>query len=196
MQVVVQAVTVVAPVEPMSLEPFLFIHGEDLKDSCWFDDEDPMGAANELRETYEKTGTGFTCPPPVVPLAQALTALLTRELMERVLVAPIHVRVSDELFVLIRDLAAIPCVCTAMLQCGAISRLAFFAIPDLSSPETKSAFSLHSIAPRLPTRNDFYPLLQNVFEAMAALLGVPQLRKVPLLQVTTSTPPPLSLFSH
>ena len=180
-QVVVQAVTVVAPPEPFALEPLIFANEGDLKDLCGFDDEDPAGTAKALREAYASTSP----PASAVPLAQALMALLTKDLMERVLLAPLHIRVADELFVLIRDLAAIPCVCTAMLRSGAISRLAFFAIPDLSHPDTKSAFSLHSIATRLPTRNDFYPLLQNVFEAMAALLGVPQLRKVPLLQERT-----------
>ena len=39
-------------------------------------------------------------------------------------------RVADELFVLIRDLAAVPSACIAMIQCGAISRLAYFANPE------------------------------------------------------------------
>ena len=196
-QVVIQAVTIVAPSEPFALEPLLSIHLGDLKEICGFDDEDPTGAAKALREAYGTTATGTTWTPQEIPIAHALTTLLISDLMERVLLAPSYVRVADELFLLIRDLAAIPSVCTAMLRGGAISRLAFFAIPDLSHPDTKSMFSMHTLGnARLPTRNDFYPLLQNVFEAMAALLGVPQLRKVPLLQVTPPPLPPYPPFLH
>jgi hypothetical protein len=110
-----------------------------------------------------------------------MITLLVREVVDKILDAPRHLRVIDELFVLIRDLAAIPCACNAMLRCETVSRLAYFAGPESSPQEVKNRFISRYPSSRAPIRADFYPLLQSVFEALAALLGVPQTRKVPLL---------------
>jgi hypothetical protein len=123
-----------------------------------------------------------------VTASQALVALLVRDLNERVLMAPNSIRTSDELFVLVRDLAAVPSVCVCMLSAGFVSALAYFAIPDQTLPEVKARFATHSLGTHsrgMHARNEYYPLLQSVYEALAALLGVPQLRKVALLQDRT-----------
>jgi hypothetical protein len=157
-QLVVQAASVVAPTDPQSLISFVSLTEPELVAACQSEQSN----------------------------CEAYTALLVREIMDKVLLVPMCIRVADELFVLIRDLAAIPCACQAMLQCNAISRLAFFAIPDGVPLKVKAMFaSRMSSTLRLPGKNDFCMLLQSVFEAMAALLGVPQMRKVQLLQEKT-----------
>jgi hypothetical protein len=204
-QVVVQAVSVIAPLDPLALQALLSTTDDhDLREMSGIEEVDFCGLISRLGKdvlsacapsasptpTTPTTGStadgsteGSTTPAPTpVAMSHALTSLLVRDILSRILLAPTHVRVADELFLLIRDLAAIPSVCTALLQSGAISRLAFFAVPDQSPPEVKTLFLSHSLNTRLPVRNDFNILLQSVFEAMAALLGVPQVRKVNLLQ--------------
>jgi hypothetical protein len=158
-QVVVQAATVIAPKEPGGLMFCSAAKESDLLGMC--NSEDPKKSA---------------C---------AFTALLVKDVMLRVLSVPMHIRVADELFVLIRDLAAIPSACITMIQCGAISRLAYFAIPDGVPIPIKNLFTSRIPVQRSHNKNDFCMLLQSVFEALASLLAVPQMRKVPLLQERT-----------
>jgi hypothetical protein len=152
-QIVASAVTVISPPEPNALDAFIRLSEPDLRDQL-----------------------------EAAPNPHVLTTFLIREVLDRLLEAPMHLRVADELFVLVRELAAIPCACYAMLECGVVSRLAYFAMPEQAPAEVKSHFLGRSTGNRQPTRNDFFLLLQSVFEALAALLGVPQMRKVSLLQ--------------
>ena len=158
-QVVVQAATVIAPKEPGGLMACAAAKESELHAMC----------ASEDRKKS----------------ACAYTALLMKDIMQRVLSVPLHPRAADELFVLIRDLAAIPSACITMIQCGAISRLAYFAIPDSVPQGVKNLFTNRVPVQRSHNKNDFGMLLQNVFEALASLLAVPQMRKVPLLQERT-----------
>lgn len=158
-QVVVQAATVIAPREAGGLMCYVTAKESDLLAMC----DSPE----------EKVS------------ACAYTALLLKDVMQRVLGVPMHIRQADELFVLIRDLAAIQSACITMIQCGAISRLAYFAIPDSVPMITKNTFASRAPVQRLHNKNDFCMLLQSVFEALASLLAVPQMRKVPLLQERT-----------
>jgi hypothetical protein len=65
-----------------------------------------------------------------------------------------------------------------------VSILAYFITPDAASPQLKNMFEKHLVvnSRQNPVRVDYGNLLQSVFEALAALLGVPQVRKVNLLQ--------------
>ena len=87
-------------------------------------------------------------------------------------------RTADELFVLIRELAGIPCINHAMVKQCVICRIAFFAMPEQSPKAIKEAF-IKSFSRSVKIEN-FYPLVPCVLEALAAILGVPQIRKVPL----------------
>jgi hypothetical protein len=109
-------------------------------------------------------------------------ALLVRDVLDKVLDAPAHTRVADEIFTMIRDIAGVPCICASLIVHRAVSLLAFFTTPEGVSNDIRSLFGDRMRMNRAPQKQDFYLLLQSVFEALAAILGVPQLRKVPLLQ--------------
>jgi hypothetical protein len=94
-----------------------------------------------------------------------------------------HVRTSDELFVLIRDLCSIPSICQVFQRSNTVSVLCFFITPELALPDMRSAFErTFQQNKNNQNRPDFSNLWQSIFEALAALLGVPQLRRVNLLQ--------------
>eukprot|EP01034_Spumella_vulgaris_P035400 gene35400-43649_t len=116
-----------------------------------------------------------------------LCCKLVQLLLETVPKSVNYVRTADEVFMLIRDLAASePAICT-LLQCaGCVSYLSFFVLPptEFSHPEVRMQFDRH-LAMKQNARHEYGNLLQSVLEAMAALLGVPQIRKVNLLQDRT-----------
>ena len=95
-----------------------------------------------------------------------------------------HVRTADEYFSLVRDLCSIPSVCTVLQHLAMVSILSYFITPDAASPVLKNMFEKHLVvnSRQAAMRVDYGNLLQSVFEALAALLGVPQVRKVNLLQ--------------
>jgi ubiquitin carboxyl-terminal hydrolase 9/24 len=118
----------------------------------------------------------------------ALCAMLIRYLLESTIKAVNYTRSADELFVLIRDLAAIPSLCRALKSLGIISFLSYYVMPENVPPIIRSIYEKH-----LPKqqqqggqgqqnyRMEYSHLLQSVMEAIAAILGVPQIRKVNLL---------------
>ena len=89
-----------------------------------------------------------------------------------------HIRAADELFVLIREFAGIPCMNQVMLKNHVICSIIYFAIPEQSPKAVKEVFLKNS---RQPKFENFYLLVPSVMEALAAILGVPQIRKVPLI---------------
>lgn len=151
-QVLVQAVTVVAPKDTFALTPF-----KSLKSA-------------EVRAESAKGSHA------------AMTVILVRLLMDHVFKAVNFVRTSDELFVLMRDLAGISCIRYALQSIGAVSFLCYFVMPEQVPQMVRVMFEKHLSPSRQNTRAEYGNLLQSVFEAMAAVLGVPQLRKVNLLQ--------------
>jgi hypothetical protein len=88
-----------------------------------------------------------------------------------------HIRAADELFVLIREFAGIPCMNRVMINAYVICSIIYFAIPEQSPKSVKDAFLKNS---RQVKYDNFYLLVPSVMEALAAILGVPQIRKVPL----------------
>jgi hypothetical protein len=97
-----------------------------------------------------------------------------------------YILTADEIFVLIRDLCAIPCMSKLMQSLGLVGFLCYFATPDLVPQVIQTMFEKNF--PQQQTRAhtnvhaEYTNLLQNVYESIAALLGVSQLRKVNLLQ--------------
>jgi hypothetical protein len=112
-------------------------------------------------------------------------ALLVRMMIEHTFKAVNYVRTADELFVLMRDLAAIPSICTSLLSTGMVSFLSYFIMPELVPQIIRTMFEKNLVQSRQNARPEYTFLLQSVFEALAALLGVPQIRKVALLQDRT-----------
>eukprot|EP01039_Chlorochromonas_danica_P010659 gene10659-11821_t len=133
----------------------------------------------------------------------ALMALLIRQVIDLVFKAVGHSRNADEIFVLIRELAQWQHLFLPALQgLGTISILSYYLIPEVVSSSIVHIFEKHlpttttsgSATSSLGTGSgsggygvnkkaaDYHHLHQSVLEAIAALLGVPQLRKVPLLQ--------------
>jgi hypothetical protein len=98
-----------------------------------------------------------------------------------------YVRTADEVFMLIRDLAATePAICSLLQAMGCVSYLSFFVLQpaELNNPEVLMHFERH-LSHKQNGHHEYGNLLQSVLEAMAALLGVPQTRKVNLLQDRT-----------
>jgi ubiquitin C-terminal hydrolase len=166
-QLVVFAVTVIAPVEENGLIPHLQMNSNELK--------------KEFADSNHKPNPGGLC------------AFVVRILMEYTVKAVNYVRTADELFVLIRDLAAIPSVCRALKHNGNISFLCYFIMPENVPPLIRGFFEKAAAKQQSQQqqqgqqnyRMEFGHLLQSVFEAIAAILGVPQTRKVNLLHEKT-----------
>lgn len=96
---------------------------------------------------------------------------------------PNRMRSADEILIIIRELASIPSVCVAMLELGLLEDLVYFVLPDKVPEFIKSKFRAASNPRMDPTT---YITIQNVFEALAALLGVPQKRKIDLIDENCS----------
>jgi hypothetical protein len=88
-----------------------------------------------------------------------------------------YIRTADEIFVLIRDLCAIPCMSMSKLMqsLGLVGFLCYFATPDLVPQVIQTMFEKNF--PQQQTRAntnvhaEYTNLLQNVYESIAALLG-------------------------
>ena len=98
-------------------------------------------------------------------------------------------RNSDELFVLIRELAGIPCLRRTLMELQTISALSYFLLYDVKnlqngpiSPSILACFpDIANDAASKKKGLDFEVFTLSILEAMAAILDVPQLRKSPLL---------------
>lgn len=97
--------------------------------------------------------------------------------------APSRLRSHDELLIIIREFALIPSMCKAMLSMNLLEDLVYFVMPTRVSDSIRSRFRVSANA-----RHDqvAFATVQNVFEALAALLGVPQKRKVNILDEKSS----------
>eukprot|EP01038_Epipyxis_sp_PR26KG_P004500 gene4500-6357_t len=153
-QLLIQAVSVIAPKDANMLSTIKSMKVVDLK--------------REFNSSYN---------------VNALIVCLARTAIDYVFKAVNHVRTSDEIFVLVRDLSSIPCICTLFQTLSAVAYLSYFVMPDVVPNNIKQLFEKNINRPN--ARVDYGNLLQSVFEAMAALLGVPQIRKVTLLQERT-----------
>jgi len=142
-------------------------------------DVNALGAFKAMKIVDLKTAAAASSSPQY-PLA--LVALLLRLIVDHTFKAVNHARHADELFVLIRDLAAIPCVCRSFLDLGLVAFLSYYVMPDQVAQVVRNMFDKQMSQARQNQRMDYGNLLQSVFEALAALLGVPQIRKVNLLQ--------------
>jgi ubiquitin C-terminal hydrolase len=123
-------------------------------------------------------GTGvspFNDASMAVVVPQALLYLFTTELMQVVLQTPSHPKVADDVFNLMREVCTIPCVCSTLLHKRAVTYLAAVALSDSAPDRIRAEFDRNS------KKQDTTQLHASIFEALAALLGVPQLRKVQLV---------------
>lgn len=113
---------------------------------------------------------------------EELCARLVQKMFDLVFKSVNHVRTADEVFALVRDLSVFPSICHAFRSHNIISLLSYYVMPDGVPPQVKGIYDKQVTPTKAGTRPDYTHLLQNVFEAIAALLGVPQVRKVNLLQ--------------
>lgn len=145
-------------------------------------------APKEVTAVFEKHSNRVqnNGPPPADDVPITATDLCTR-LMAKVLEYSFkpatNFRTADDIFALIRDLASVPCMSYFMAQTGVISILCYYIMPDQVAPMIRNHFD-RMIAQngKQNTRLDYTIVLPNVFEAIAALIGVPQIRKVVLTQ--------------
>ena len=96
-------------------------------------------------------------------------------------------KLSIDCFIFVKNIShqecQIPSVCVAILELGVLEDLVYFVLPDRVPDSIKAKFR-GSSNPRIdPTT---YITIQNVFEALAALLGVPQRRKIDLIDENCS----------
>ncbi|KAJ1428285.1 hypothetical protein B484DRAFT_396870 [Ochromonadaceae sp. CCMP2298] len=146
-QVLVHAVSTIAPTNPHALGAFMSMKIVDIKTAAA--GHDPS----------------------------ALTALLVMLVVDHTFKAAAHARRAGEILVLIRDLCAISCVRNSLRQICFPSFLAYFAAPDSASPNIQAMFARH-----LRGRPEYAHLLGGVMEALAALMGVPQMHGEVLLR--------------
>jgi hypothetical protein len=148
-------------VSSSALSLYYNISTDELRDQCMFTDNE----LNEVELMNENMNVG---------LAKPLLALLVKESIEAVLNVPSYSKYADEVFMLIRELAAIPFLCTMLLDLRAVSLLAFFASAEIVSPEICKIFADKITRPnKANSKHDYYSLLQSVFEALAAPLTIP-----------------------
>ena len=115
------------------------------------------------------------------------SVMLAQEAVRKIIIlasseAPKHARTSNEIFVLIRDLAAIPYLRRFMLDLKTIESLIGIVIPSRLSEDSKHPVQRSKQAVSPSTRQDVYVLAPCAIEAIAALIGVPQVPKAPLLE--------------
>lgn len=91
---------------------------------------------------------------------------------------PSYLRTSDEVFNLIRDVSSsIPPLRKYLIQKDLIAHLCYFIAPENAHVQTKETFrQSHKIVP-----SEVKCLYVVIFEAIGALLNIPQKQKVPLL---------------
>ena len=148
----------------------------------------------------------------LIELIKKCYAKFVYKLIESICEAQNYYRTADEIFILLREVASVDCVCSVLIDMLIVSYLIYYATPDnvsidvatiieshrhnTNSNSTATSSSRGSLSPRFTTNTttttnttalphntqDYHQLLQSVFEALAAILGVPQLKKVSLLQ--------------
>jgi ubiquitin C-terminal hydrolase len=134
---------------------------------------------NDLKMLGKKkapTGAGVSL------LAVSLLTQLTRKMLDSLLEVPLYVRVSDELFALLREVSCVSCIRKAFWAFPIISILMFYVHPTAAKDSIRELIDSRLRQHRGNHSLEFHPLLQSVFEAIASVLGVPQMRKVGLLQ--------------
>jgi ubiquitin C-terminal hydrolase len=133
----------------------------------------------DLRTAFRKKPSTVDAAHPAII---SLLALFAKKIYEKLVDIPLFVRVSDELILLVRDVSCVPCVRTALLNWPTISLLTFFVLPNQAGDKIRSVMEQRLRSVKLTNQPDFSPLFQNIYEAIAALVGVPQIKKVSLLQ--------------
>lgn len=152
-QLIVHAVTVIAPKDPQAINAAII------------QQQQQQGS----KGNYELASEAELC------------GRLIGRMMEMIMKVVNYVRTADEVFALVRDLACIPSIAVVLRSRNVVSMLCYFVMPDSVPPVIKVYFERNSSS-KQNARAEYSNLLQNVFEAIAALVGVPQIRKVSLLQ--------------
>ena len=96
---------------------------------------------------------------------------------------PLNWRTADELFIALRDLSSVPGVAEHLVRKDVIAKLAYFAIPEQVPSHIRDIYE----KPTASATKDFSNLIQTVLEAIAVLLGIPQTRKVALIEENPKT---------
>jgi len=124
---------------------------------------------------------------PVFTDPAALCARISRYTLDLTFKAVNYTRNADEIFMLVRDLAGIPSMGYAYRALNMISFLSFYVTPEYLPPTMRNFFEKQMITNnnKQNVRVDYTHLLPSVFEAIAAILGIPPSRKINLLQETS-----------
>lgn len=117
--------------------------------------------------------------------SELMLVALLQKVKECLSYVPSHIRTADEIFVLIRDLASIPSVRKLLNSSDMIVKLCYFIIPEAVNADVITFY-----APSVPTTSgninklkiEYSMLYSGILEAIASLLGLPQVKKVNLLQ--------------
>ena len=184
-QVLVYAACTIAPGHDTSaVEKMRSLPGVELRDRALSPLPSPTADEKEREKHYS-----------------AICAVLVRIILEYVFKCVNHLRVSDELFVLIRDLSTLsPTLSNAFRGLGFVGFLSYLLMPEHVTQTTAMLFERHlptgtgsagtgggrggtgGGGVNLAVKHQEYTILhQSVFEAIASLLGIPQVRKVPLV---------------
>lgn len=148
------------------------------------------GSSNILRpyleqplEVTQAACLSTTSSVPDHNVVGSLVVIILHRIVDFIFEVPQYARQADELFSLIREMAAFPCICSVMLDNMFVSKLVYFVVPDAVSMEIKQQFMDRFRGnPRTGQKQDFGSVYPSIFEALSALLGVPQIRRINLLQ--------------
>lgn len=118
--------------------------------------------------------------------AEKLMAIFVKVIHARIFRVPEYARVSDELFILLAQLAAITPIRKALVELRTLSALTFFFLHEMDlnnpiPPSIFSRFSEHKERQKKGVMVDYELVATSIYEAVAAILDVPQPRRHSLL---------------
>lgn len=105
--------------------------------------------------------------------------LFCRNILKLLIDVPRYIRNCEEFFVLIKELALLPIICTYFLEEDIIPKLVYFVTPDRFPEAFKEKYFKSSSVIASSEVANLFPV---IIESIASLLGVPQIPKQALLK--------------
>jgi len=126
--------------------------------------------------------TALTAPTPIETAIQhSQVAVIFTSIINLITEANLHWRHADELFILLRESAKrSESVRSFLLRCDVVGKLVTFVLGESAPPRLKALLPPHF--PYESSTNRHPPDYMFLLEAIATLVGVPQIQKVPLLE--------------
>lgn len=115
--------------------------------------------------------------PEAVIKANERVLALADSVLDMLPLVPLNFRTADEIFVALRDLSSIQSVAEHLVKNDVIAKLAYFVMPAQVPTHIRALYESTGA-----TVKDFSSLLQTVFEVISAVMGIPQIRRISLIE--------------